>query len=212
MTTKAKRIIIIVETVVILILAVLCVYLWKYEPFKNTGKNEVSLIHQEDTVYTYIYENESLKELKNENERLYDELSQLKNGKSAIEIEYRYELKTDTVYVPLNESLKDSVYHYSYDNDTISYDLLISAFKIKWYKVSMELNDRFSIVESKLNENTNSLIVNHSENLDIINVDAWKKKRSFKEHIFYGPCVGLGYGVFNNNFDLYVGVSAGYKF
>lgn len=212
MTTKAKRIIIIVETVAILLLAALCIYLWKDGTVQNTEKSEVSLIQQEDTLYTYIYENESLKELKKENERLYDELSQLKDSKSAIEIEYKYELKTDTVYVPLNESLKDSVYHYSYDNDTISYDLLISALKIRWYKASMELNDRFTIVESKLNENTNSLIVNHSENLDIINVDAWKKKRSFKDHIFYGPCVGLGYGVFNNNFDLYVGVSAGYKF
>lgn len=207
-TSKVKKVIDIIEWIIIIGLTVLCIII--YNNKKNTS-SEVIVSDKEDT-YVKIYNSQKLEALQNENEELYAEIQQLKDANNAVQIQYKYKYITDTIYVPITETIMDSVYYYTDNNDTIKYDLYINASNIKWHKTNFELNDKFTIISSELSENINSLVVKHSENVDIVNVDAWKKKTKFKDHIFYGPSIGVGYGFFNKKLDVYIGFTAGYQF
>ena len=82
--------------------------------------------YEKNNTYVKIYESQNISKLKNENKALYDSIKKLKNVESTIEIRYKYRYKTDTVYLtkPVKQSaLKDSVYDFVSDNDTVSYEL-----------------------------------------------------------------------------------------
>lgn len=211
MATRTKKILYIIIMAMLLLVTAACVYLY----VDNARKTEMIAdfaAKQDENDYFEIYDSESIDELMEENEKLYKEIEEMKNVKDAVSIEYRYIIKSDTVYAPIIDNMKDTVYHYAFDNDTIKYNLDISAARLRWHSLNFEINDNFTIIGSEIDNGTNSIIIKHSENVDIVDVDAWKKKATFKEHIFYGPSIGAGYGMLNNNFDIYVGFSAGYKF
>lgn len=211
MTTKTQKLIYIISTIIILLLSAACVYLYIDNKKKTNVVPDIN-IRKAENEYVEVYESETLDDLQKENETLYNEIEHLKDADNAVEIKYEYIINTDTVFVPIVDNFKDSIYNYTFDNDTINYNLTISAYKLNWHQENIKISDKFIIVNSELDANANSIIVKHSENVDIIDVNAWKKKTKFKEHIFYGPSVGVGYGCFHNNVDLYIGVSAGYKF
>lgn len=211
MTTKIQKLINIIVVIIILLLSAACIYLYIDNKKKTDVTPDIN-IRKVENEYVEVYESETLDELQKENEALYNEIEHLKDADNAVEIKYEYVINTDTIFVPIVDNLKDSIYKYTFNNDTINYNLTISAYKLNWHQESIKINDKFTIVNSEIETNTNSIIVKHSENVDIIDVNAWKKKTKFKEHIFYGPSVGVGYGCFHNNVDLYIGFSAGYQF
>lgn len=214
MSPKIKKIIDCVEWVIIISLVILCVYVYKNG---ESAVQEEKIAKQEET-YIKIYDSQKMEALKQENAELYEKIEDMSNVESAIEIRYRYVYKTDTVYVENNddtlktETPKDSLYHYTYNNDTIKYDLDIKARGLRWHKTDFELNDKFTIV-NKEKDGENQLIISHSPNAEITGTDTWhRKENSFLDHIFYGPSVGFGYGMYNRNFDIYVGFTVGYQF
>ena len=181
--------------------------------FFNDRKDstEQETIVQTDNTYIKTYESQKLKELENENKALYDSIKNLNNLESAVEIKYVYRFKTDTVYVSSIDAGNDSIYNYTYDNDTLRYDLAIKAKELKWHKANFELHDKFTIVNTEKDGNVTT-IIGHSSNAEIEDVTTWHNKKKFWDNIYYGPSISVGYGVFNKKPDIFVGFSVGWNF
>ena len=207
MSSKLKNIIDYIQWLLIIILFLVCALMYK----GKIGKPKEIAEEYKENIYNRIYESQRLSSLKKENEELYRIVDSLSKVENAIEIRYKYVYKTDTVFLTHNSITLDSVYHYTYDNDTIAYKLDIAAKELKWHKTSFEVNSMFRVVNAN-EDNTNKLYIQHSDNIEISGVDAWHKKKTFFDHISYGPSIGVGYGLVNNKFDLFVGASIGYSF
>lgn len=205
MTARVKLIIDCVEWVIIITLSILCIYI--YMKGKSAAHDEI--VSEQENTYMKIYDSQKLETLKKENKELYSIIDSLKNVESGIEIRYRYLYKTDTIVV--TETNTDSLYHYTYDNDTVKYNIDIMAKELRWHKSQFELNDKFTMVNSEDN-NRNKVVIKHSPNTEITGTDVWHKKENFKDRFYIGPSVGIGYGIFNKKPDVYVGISAGFKF
>lgn len=208
MSERVKKIITIVQWIVIIILLGACVYMF----FNNRkGSTKQETIVQTDNTYIKTYESQKLKELEKENKALYDSIKNLSNLESAVEIKYVYRFKTDTVYVSSIDMGNDSVYNYTYDNDTLRYDLVIKAKELKWHKTNFELHDKFTIVNTE-NDGNVTTIIGHSPNAEIEDVTTWHNKKKFWDNIYYGPSISVGYGIFNKKPDIFVGFSIGWNF
>lgn len=96
--------------------------------------------------------------------------------------EYKYLTKNDTVYI----ENKPEIYKDSTDN----YDITIQSVKMDWYKLNIHHRD--TITYSK----------------EIIK-NVYNKK---KQHFNHGITLGVGYGVWNQKPDLFIGYSVMYSF
>ena len=96
--------------------------------------------------------------------------------------EYKYITKNDTAYI----ENKPEIYKDSTDN----YDITIQSVKMDWYKLNIHKRD--SITYSK----------------EIIK-NVYNKK---KQHFNHGITLGVGYGVWNQKPDLFIGYSVMYSF
>lgn len=207
MSERVKKIIDIVQWIVIAILFGICIYVF-FAKKENTRQETVT---QKENTYIKLYESQKLKALEEENKALYDSIKTLNNLESAVEIKYVYRYKTDTVYVNPSDVNQDSVYNYTYDNDTIKYDLAIKAKDLIWHETNFELHDKFAIVSTE-NDGLVTTIINHSPNVNIEDVTTWHKEKGFWDNIYYGPSLSVGYGLFNNRPDVFVGFSVGWNF
>ena len=114
-------------------------------------------------------------------------------------VEYKY--KTDTIYntktnteykyITINDTAyienKPEIYKDSTDN----YDITIQSVKMDWYKLNIHKRD--TITYSK----------------EIIKNVYTKPK---KQHLNHGITLGVGYGVWNQKPDLFIGYSVMYSF
>ena len=96
--------------------------------------------------------------------------------------EYKYITKNDTAYI---ES-KPEIYKDSTDN----YDITIQSVKMDWYKLNIHHRDTITY--------TKEIIKN-----------VYNKK---KQHFNHGITLGVGYGVWNQKPDLFIGYSVMYSF
>ena len=96
--------------------------------------------------------------------------------------EYKYLTINDTAYI---ES-KPEIYKDSTDN----YDITIQSVKMDWYKLNIHHRDTIT--------NTKEIIKN-----------VYNKK---KQHFNHGITLGVGYGVWNQKPDLFIGYSVMYSF
>ena len=96
--------------------------------------------------------------------------------------EYKYLTINDTAYI---ES-KPEIYKDSTDN----YDITIQSVKMDWYKLNIHHRDTIT--------NTKEIIKN-----------VYNKK---KQHLNHGITLGVGYGVWNQKPDLFIGYSVMYSF
>lgn len=197
----------VIQWILIIVLSVFCICMF-FSKEENIKKQDVVI--QNDDTYIKTYESKKLKELEKENKVLYDSIKNLKNLESAIEIKYEYKFNTDTIYVPYSGISKDSIYNYTYDNDTLKYSLSIKAKELKWHKANFELHDKFTIVNTEDNGKV-ATIIGHSPNTEIIDVTTWHNKNRFVDNIYYGPSISVGYGLFNNKPDIFVGFSVGWN-
>ena len=129
--------------------------------------------YEKNNTYVKIYESQNISKLKKENKALYDSIKKLKNVESAIEIRYKYRYKTDTVYLskPVKQSaLKDSVYDFRSDNDTVSYELKVKAKDVDWYSMNFAINDKFTIINRNDNDQNETTVI-HSPNVSIEGVE-----------------------------------------
>ena len=96
--------------------------------------------------------------------------------------EYKYITKNDTAYI----ENKPEIYKDSTDN----YDITIQSVKMDWYKLNIHHRDTIT--------NTKEIIKN-----------VYNKK---KQHFNHGITLGVGYGVWNQKPDLFIGYSVMYSF
>ena len=97
--------------------------------------------------------------------------------------EYKYLTKNDTVYI----ENKPEIYKDSTDN----YDITIQSVKMDWYKLNIHHRDTITY--------TKEIIKN-----------VYTKHK--KQHFNHGITLGVGYGVWNQKPDLFIGYSVMYSF
>ena len=97
--------------------------------------------------------------------------------------EYKYITKNDTAYI----ENKPEIYKDSTDN----YDITIQSVKMDWYKLNIHHRDTIT--------NTKEIIKN-----------VYTKPK--KQHFNHGITLGVGYGVWNQKPDLFIGYSVMYSF
>lgn len=202
---KKQQIWDVIQWVLIIVLLAACVHISR----KNHSLSN-SMEFKMGNTYTKIYDSQKIEALKAENKSLYDSIKHLKNVESVVEVRYKYFYKTDTIFVNNNDTTKkDSIYHYSSNTDTISYNLDISGKQIYWHKLDFTLNNKFLIVTKEKNGKVETNI-----NTDIGNVEnatIWhRKNKSFKDRFVIGPQVGAGYDLLNKKSGLFVGFGVTY--
>jgi hypothetical protein len=118
----------------------------------------------------------------------------------------------DTIYQYREPQHVDSVYHYTENNDTVSYNLDICASQLQWHRLDFQINDKLTLINQNDGNDHNILTVDHGNNMEIENVTAWHKKKgnSFKDRFFFGPSINVGYGIFSKKVDVFIGVSVGF--
>ena len=183
--------------------------------------------------YVKQYQAEELSALKKRNKELYDSIMAYsdKQPESALEIRYKYKYKTDTiyktefkiktvakeVYIPCENNISqpvavlDSIWHYEKDNDTIQTTIDLKAKDLEWVKVDAVIHDKFIIVNRTDNNGNIETTIDHSPNVDIDGVTAWHKKKSWKDRLFIGPTIGVGYDPVHKTFGPNVGISIGFN-
>ena len=183
--------------------------------------------------YVKQYQAEELSALKKRNKELYDSIMAYSDKKpeSALEIRYKYKYKTDTiyktefkiktvaqeVYVPGdNNTLQpvavlDSIYHYEKDNDTIQTTIDLKAKDLEWVKVDAVIHDKFIIVNRTDNNGNIETTIDHSPNVEMEGVTAWHKKKSWKDRLFFGPTIGVGYDLVHKKVSPTIGFSFGFN-
>lgn len=194
-----------IQWILIIFLLAACFYI----SYKNHNLSN-SIEFKMGNTYTKIYDSQKIEALKSENKSLYDSIKHLKNVESVVEVKYKYVYKTDTIFVNNNDTTKkDSIYHYSSNTDTISYNLDISGEKIYWHKLGFTLNSKFLIVTK---EKDGKVETNINTNIGSVeNATIWhRKNRSFKDRFVIGPQVGAGYDLFNKKPGLFVGFGVTY--
>ena len=97
--------------------------------------------------------------------------------------EYKYITINDTVYI----ENKPEIYKDSTDN----YDITIQSVKMDWYKLNIHHRDTITY--------TKEIIKN-------------VYTKSKKQHFNHGITLGVGYGVWNQKPDLFIGYSVMYSF
>ena len=97
--------------------------------------------------------------------------------------EYKYITRNDTVYI----ENKPEIYKDSTDN----YDITIQSVKMDWYKLNIHHRDTITY--------TKEIIKN-----------VYTKPK--KQHLNQGITLGVGYGVWNQKPDLFIGYSVMYSF
>lgn len=209
LSDKQKKTVDIVQRAMIFIMAALCVVVM-------VGKRNIERERDvaKEEAYIKIYQTQTIEDLKKKNRELYDSVISLSShgdAESAIQIKYRYVTKTDTVTKTKFVRGADSVYHYVSDNDTIRTEIDVKAADFDWCKTSTTVNDKFTIITRNGGDGKMETTIGHSPNVEVEKVDAWRKKMTFRDRISVGPSVGVGYGVVNRKFDIYVGVSVAVK-
>lgn len=113
-------------------------------------------------------------------------------------VEYKY--NTDTIYNTKTKTeyknivINDTVYIENkpeiYKDSTDNYDITIQSVKMDWYKLNIHKRDTITY--------TKEIIKN-----------VYNKK---KQHFNHGITLGVGYGVWNQKPDLFIGYSVMYSF
>lgn len=206
LSNRITRIIDILQWVMILLSIAACIYIYK----KNNIVSSQDVIEKQNNRYIRIYDSQKISYLEKQNKELYDSINKLKNAESAIQIKYVYKYKTDTIHVSSDEISSDSIYKYCYDNDTVKYDITIKANDIKWHTSSFQLHNEFTIININ-DKDKNTAIIDTDPNTEITDITTWRKKQNFKDKIFYGPSINIGYGIINKKPDFFIGISVGYN-
>lgn len=179
-------------------------------------KNDLINIEKiENGKTTIIYNDSEISKLKEENKALYDSIKSYKDQIDYL-IQFRYKKTyiTDTIYVKEN-TFNAEIKEFKYNNsktDSINYNLTIgSILEPNWYKLDIDINDKFTIVNKKVGETNQTTITTDNnayvDDITIVN----KKKNNFLKRFSIGPTVNAGYSIFNRNLDVNVGIGITYN-
>lgn len=167
-----------------------------------------------------IYDEGKFSDLKKENKELYDSLKQYKNEITYL-LQFKYKKEYDTgkiitKYVRVNgdsviaEDDNIKVYEYeNNENDTIHYKLKIgSTAEPNWYQLHTVINEKFTIVNKKLDNGVNKTTIETQNKGDVSNITILKKKeKTFWKRFSIGIGTTAGYDPINKNFGIMFGPS-----
>lgn len=217
------------HAVSILLLALICILLMKMCSMSNGGGTPGTIVTPTDSTHTttIISNSEEFKALKKKNKELYDSLKKYKdNVQYVVQFKYKKEYVVDTVYVAKEQgdvfayddnhelvALKDSVYEYKSDQDTINYNLKIaSKVEPTWYSMNLGVSERFTIVNKQYGDQNVTTIHTDGEG-EVTDVTTFnkKKKTNIWERFAIGPSVSGGYDVVNKKVGVQIGVGVTYN-
>ena len=182
--------------------------------YRQTKRDLVtSAEYNKENTYVRIYESQKLNKLKQENKELYDSIAKLQDVESGMVIKFIEHYNTDTIKVDKFIVQRDSVYHYTQNNDTVNLNIDVKAKELEWVNADFKLHDQFMIINRE-KDGVNQTFINHSDNATIENTTMWHRKNDKKwyQKFNVSPQIGVGYGMFNKKIDVYVGVGVGYNF
>lgn len=179
-------------------------------------KNELINIEKvEKGKTTVIYNDSEISKLKKENKELYDSIKAYKDEVAyLIQFKYKKTYITDTIYIREND-FNAEIKEFSYENpktDSLNYQLIIgSIIEPNWYKLKVDVNDKFTIINKKIGETNQTTITTDNSayvnDITIVN----KKTNNFLKRFSVGPTVNAGYSIFNRNLDINIGIGVTYN-
>lgn len=174
----------------------------------------------EDKKNTTIVYEQKLESLKKNNKSLYDSLkiykehidylAQFKYKKKYVVRDTITKVKFDTINNIIPQTVNEYIYSNKNTNDTLNYQLKIgSAIQPNWYELNLEVSDKFTLVNKKVDNVNETTIETSSNNTQINDVTILKTKenKTLKDKIAIGPSITTGYCLNNKNLDMMVGVS-----
>lgn len=173
-----------------------------YEAYKKNGE------------YVNMNQSKTISELKKENRELYDSIKNKKDVKQATIIKYKYKYNGKPTY--LNRELppvKDSVYTFTKENDTVSYVAKVkTASKPEWFLLDFSINDKLTIINREVNGTNETTITTNGGTIENASVFNKKDNRnSFFNRFSIGLNTGIGYGILTKKPDIYVGVGVNFR-
>ena len=211
----------------ILIIAI-CLLGWQnYKQYQKIDDQTVQLTtkNTDDNKTTAIVYEQKLESLKKTNKELYDSLKiykdeidylvQFKHSKEYVVQETikpveKVETSTDSTEIKVIEAVKEFVYENKEPNDTLTYQLKIgSTVEPNWYSIKFKVSEKFTVVNKQINGINETTIAPSTSSGVVSDVTVLKQKEKFKikDRIAVGPSITAGYGLFNKQFDIMVGVS-----
>lgn len=173
-----------------------------YEAYKKNGE------------YVNMNQSKTISELKKENRELYDSIKNKKDVKQATIIKYKYKYNGKPTY--LNRELppvKDSVYTFTKENDTVSYVAKVkTASKPEWFLLDFSINDKLTIINREVNGTNETTITTNGGTIENASVFNKKDNRNnFFNRFSIGLNTGIGYGILTKKPDVYVGVGVNFR-
>ena len=102
----------------------------------------------------------------------------------------------------------DSLYTFKEETDTVGYDLQVWATHLAKYKINFNITNKFLLTNQRIGDSNRMEITSQLPG-KIGDVTMWTKPEK-KKRFGLGLSVGAGYGVFNKDFDVFVGLSGTY--
>lgn len=176
---------------------------------------QLSSKNENDNKHTTVTYDQHIETLKKNNKLLYDSLKIYKD-----EIDYLTQFKYQKQYViddtiVKNDSIKkENVTEYVYTNekpnDTLNYVLKIGSFtKPQWYSLKLDLSEKFTIVNKKINNiNETTIAPSSNSNISDVTIVNVKEKENFLNKIRFGPSITAGYCLMQQKIDIMIGLSA----
>lgn len=158
----------------------------------------------------------NIKELKIANSDLYQELEdmkiKMKNISSATHVEGNIDFgERDTVYIVERDSIDNSfIQHFDFSNQWRILDGQVS-YRVDSLGIKIE-NDKVLFDYTLAMDNDNKIFIKSNNPYVTYNeLSGFTIPKEKKKHFSIGPSVGIGYGIFNNKPDLFIGVTASWK-
>lgn len=196
-----------ITTLVIISSLILCYKNYKYQKRVDSLTKDVEFYIDSLNRYVKLYPSTEFSKLKKENKELYNKVKEKEDLITAIEFEWKY--KYEGLEHQVSEFEKnDSLYRFTEQTDTVGYKLDIWATHVAKYKLDFNLTNRFILTHQQVG-NDNRMEINSYLPGKIQDVTIWTKPNK-KPRFGFGVSIGAGYGLFNKQFDIFMGVTGTY--
>lgn len=196
-----------ITTLVIISSLILCYKNYKYQKRVDSLTKDVEFYIDSLNRYVKLYPSTEFSKLKKENKELYNKIKEKENLITAIEFEWKY--KYEGLERRVDDFQKgDSLYRFTEQTDTVGYKLDIWATHVAKYKLDFNLTNRFILTHQQVGSD-NRMEINSYLPGKIQDVTIWTKPNK-KPRFGFGASIGAGYGLFNKQFDIFVGVTGTY--
>lgn len=196
-----------ITTLVIISSLILCYKNYKYQKRVDSLTKDVEFYIDSLNRYVKLYPSTEFSKLKKENKELYNKIKEKENLITAIEFEWKY--KYEGLEQRVDDFQKgDSLYRFTEQTDTVGYKLDIWATHVAKYKLDFNLTNRFILTHQQVGSD-NRMEINSYLPGKIQDVTIWTKPNK-KPRFGFGVSIGAGYGLFNKQFDIFMGVTGTY--